>query len=153
MSLHGFRKERLRVARKKKKLTMEQLAKLVNTTKGTISNYENGHSSPPNEMLSLLSDKLDVSADWLLGRTDNPAGTSQQSEIKLSKEDERDIAIRMAKLREDLIEGRDTGGLSYLGKQISEEAIESILASLEHAERMVTLIEKREEAERKKKTE
>lgn len=153
MSLHGFRKERLRVARKKKKLTMEQLAKLVNTTKGTISNYENGHSSPPNEMLSLLSDKLDVSADWLLGRTDNPAGTSQQSEIKLSEEDERDIAIRMAKLREDLLEGRDTGGLSYLGKQISEEAIESILASLEHAERMVTLIEKREEAERKKKTE
>lgn len=60
--------ERLKEARKKKKLTQEELAIKVNTTKGTISNYENGHSSPSNEMLTMLADVLDVSTDWLLGR-------------------------------------------------------------------------------------
>lgn len=59
---------RLKIARKNKKLTQEELANKVKTTKGTISNYENGHSSPPNEMLTLLADELDVTTDWLLGR-------------------------------------------------------------------------------------
>lgn len=63
---------RLKKARQRKKLTQEELAKKLKTTKGTISNYENGHSSPSNEMLKDLADVLDVSTDYLLGRTDNP---------------------------------------------------------------------------------
>lgn len=62
---------RLRAARKAKKLTQEELAKLLNTTKGTISNYENGYSSPSNEMLVKISDTLNVSSDYLLGRDKN----------------------------------------------------------------------------------
>lgn len=64
--------QRIKLARKAKKLTQEQLASKVQTTKGTISNYENGHSSPSNEMIVLLADALDCTADYLLGRTDTP---------------------------------------------------------------------------------
>lgn len=64
--------ERIKAARKAKKLTQEQLAAKVKTTKGTISNYENGYSSPSNEMIVLLADVLEVSTDYLLGRIDNP---------------------------------------------------------------------------------
>lgn len=60
--------ERLKKARKNKKYTQESLAKKLNTTKGTISNYENGHSTPSNEMLVMLADILDVTVDYLLGR-------------------------------------------------------------------------------------
>lgn len=67
-----FRPERLREWRKKKKLTQEQLAKKVNMTKGTISNYENGYSSPPHDTLVALADVLGISTDYLLGRTDDP---------------------------------------------------------------------------------
>lgn len=63
-------RERLKEARKEKKLTQEMLAKKINTTKGTISNYENGHSTPSNEILRELADVLDVSVDYLLGRSD-----------------------------------------------------------------------------------
>lgn len=63
-------KDRLRKARKARKLTQEELAKKLKTTKSTISNYENGHSSPPNEMLIDLSKILNVSTDYLLGLTD-----------------------------------------------------------------------------------
>lgn len=62
--------QRLRTARKAKGLTQEELAEHVCTTKGTISNYENNHSTPPNDMLRQLADILDVTTDWLLGRTD-----------------------------------------------------------------------------------
>ncbi|MER2126332.1 helix-turn-helix transcriptional regulator [Solibacillus sp.] len=61
---------RLKVARKNNKLTQEQLAQKVQTTKGTISNYENGHSTPSNEMLVLLARTLNTSTDYLLGNTD-----------------------------------------------------------------------------------
>lgn len=69
---------RLKVARKTKKLTQEQLAVKVQTTKGTISNYENGHSTPSNEMLVLLAKTLNVTTDYLLGNTNNPIPLSQQ---------------------------------------------------------------------------
>lgn len=62
--------QRLRAARKSKGLTQEELAEHVQSTKGTISNYENSHSTPPNDMLMQLADVLDVTTDWLLGRTD-----------------------------------------------------------------------------------
>jgi HTH-type transcriptional regulator, competence development regulator len=66
--------DRLKIARKMKKLTQEELAEKVKATKGTISNYENEHSSPSPEMLNDLADALAVSADFLLGRTDDPNG-------------------------------------------------------------------------------
>ncbi len=69
---------RLKIARKAKKMTQEQLAIKVQTTKGTISNYENGHSTPSNEMLVLLANSLNTTTDYLLGNTNNPAPLSQQ---------------------------------------------------------------------------
>lgn len=72
---------RLRSARKSKSLTQEELAKRVKTTKGTISNYENGHSTPSNEMLKDLADALDTTTDFLLGRTNIPESGHRSAEV------------------------------------------------------------------------
>lgn len=77
-----FKPERLIECRKKRKLTQEQLAQKVKTTKGTISNYENGHSTPPHETLVAIADVLGVSTDYLLGRTDDPNRPDSINEIK-----------------------------------------------------------------------
>lgn len=61
---------RLQTIRKIKGLSQEDLSKQVNTTKSTISNYENGHSTPSNDMLIQLADVLETTTDYLLGRTD-----------------------------------------------------------------------------------
>ncbi len=84
--------QRLRYARKARGLTQEDLAEKVQTTKGTISNYENNHSSPPNEMLSMLADALDVSTDWLLGRIDDDGRLSEKTvdELLQAKIDDPD---------------------------------------------------------------
>lgn len=67
-----FQPQRLRALRKEKKLSQEELARLVDSTKPTISNYENEHSTPPTEMLVKLAKKLNTTTDYLLGITDNP---------------------------------------------------------------------------------
>ncbi|KIV52286.1 hypothetical protein AM501_02380 [Aneurinibacillus migulanus] len=76
--------QRLRQARKSKKLTQEELANRVSTTKGTISNYENGHSSPPNEMLVLLAETLGTTTDYLLGRTTNPSPKDSENDSNIN---------------------------------------------------------------------
>ncbi|MCL1701585.1 helix-turn-helix transcriptional regulator [Lysinibacillus sp. Bpr_S20] len=124
-------KQRLKAARKAKKLTQEQLAKLLQTTKGTISNYENGYSTPSNEMLALLSEKLDVTSDYLLGRTD--------SSQPLSKE-ERDIAKRLESFRAEI---ENSDGLAFDGEPMSEEAKESLIESMEHIFRQTQRINKK----------
>ncbi|MFR3499867.1 MAG: helix-turn-helix domain-containing protein, partial [Paraclostridium bifermentans] len=56
---------RLRELRKEKGLTLEQMANDLNTTKVTLSRYENGTREPKSEMLSQLSDYFNVSIDYL----------------------------------------------------------------------------------------
>ncbi|WP_404407657.1 helix-turn-helix domain-containing protein [Jeotgalibacillus malaysiensis] len=72
--------ERLKIARKRKKLTQLELANRVKTSKGTISNYENGYSTPSNEMLKELAMTLEVSTDYLLGVIDDFEKVTQLSE-------------------------------------------------------------------------
>lgn len=83
---------RLKEARKRNKLTQEELARKVKTTKGTISNYENEHSAPSNDMLNDLADVLGVTTDYLLGRTDQPDGI-QKKIIKHEQEDELEALL------------------------------------------------------------
>ncbi|MCP1147354.1 MULTISPECIES: helix-turn-helix domain-containing protein [Bacillus] len=85
--------KRLKSVRKNKGLTQEELAKRVKTTKGTISNYENGHSTPSNEMLKDLADALNTTTDYLLGRTENIS--SEQVEYDLN-DPELQIAFKAA---------------------------------------------------------
>ncbi len=73
--------QRLKNSRNRRKFTQGELAIKVNTTKATISNYENGHSTPSNDMLIQLSDALGVSTDYLLGRSDTP-NMSEQEEFE-----------------------------------------------------------------------
>lgn len=65
-------RERLRGLRESKDLTQSALGEILNVSKQTISNYENGVSSPDQDSLSRLADYFNVSTDYLLGRTDDP---------------------------------------------------------------------------------
>jgi transcriptional regulator with XRE-family HTH domain len=65
-------RERLRSLRESKDLTQSALGEILNVSKQTISNYENGVSSPDQDSLSRLADYFNVSTDYLLGRTDDP---------------------------------------------------------------------------------
>ncbi len=52
------------------KLKQSEIAKFCNTSKQNISNFKAGRSFPSIETLYLLCECLEVSADYLLGLTD-----------------------------------------------------------------------------------
>lgn len=102
----GVFKKRLRLARKWSGLTQEELAIKVNTKKTTISNYETGYSTPSIEMLDLLCDVLNVSSDFLLGRTDEPSlSSSQVNHINQELLTKIDTAIEILKESKECIPG------------------------------------------------
>lgn len=59
--------DRVKKLRKSKNMSMEELAKAVNTTKSSVNMWENANAIPRETMLLELSKTLNVSIDFLLG--------------------------------------------------------------------------------------
>ena len=61
---------RLKELREEKKISQQTLSDTLKVSKSTIGYWENGDSLPDAESLAMLADFYDVSADYLLGRSD-----------------------------------------------------------------------------------
>jgi transcriptional regulator with XRE-family HTH domain len=55
--------------RKKKGLSQADLGKIIGTSGDVVGRYERGDISPSVEVVSKIADALDVSVDYLLGKT------------------------------------------------------------------------------------
>jgi transcriptional regulator with XRE-family HTH domain len=83
-----------RKTRNRKKITLTQLSKKTGIDQGYLSRLERGEkSNPSSEVLAKLADALDVTTDYLLGRTDDPnavviQGIDVDLEVHLPKEKE-----------------------------------------------------------------
>lgn len=64
--------QRLHLLRKKAGATQDDLSKLLGVTKTQISDLENGKTTTTMARFYLLCDYFNVSADYLLGRSDTP---------------------------------------------------------------------------------
>ncbi len=75
--------ERLRKARKQKKLTQPGLADLVGVSKGAVGNWESGANLPDDDSLRKLSEVLGISEAILRGESEmkEPSPAYQPSEI------------------------------------------------------------------------
>ena len=62
--------QRLRMARKSAGMTLEEVAQKMNTTHTTISRYENEKRKIDPDILMKFCRLYNVSADYILGRTD-----------------------------------------------------------------------------------
>ena len=62
--------ERLKELRLEKGLNQEQLAKVLNIGKASVSDWETGKSEPVFSNAIMLADFFDVSLDYLAGRKD-----------------------------------------------------------------------------------
>ncbi len=63
---------RLKEIRKENHLTQQKLAKILNTTQSVIADYEKGRYLIATPFLYQICKKYNISADYLLGKTDNP---------------------------------------------------------------------------------
>lgn len=133
--------QRLRMLRKSKGLTQEELGRKVNVTKVSISGYESGNRTPDMDTLKALADALDVSVDYLLGR--DKAQYTNTTLPELTEKDERDIQKEL----ENLIAGlKSKNGFAAFGGQdiseLDEEDRELLIASLENSLRIAKRIAK-----------
>lgn len=64
--------ERLRKAREQKALMQKEVAEYLSMTARAYQYYEAGRRRPDYETLVALADYLDVTTDYLLGRTEEP---------------------------------------------------------------------------------
>jgi transcriptional regulator with XRE-family HTH domain len=78
---------RLRSLRIGNKMNQEELGKKLGVGKTTISQYESETRTPDAESLSKLATIFNVSVDYLLGRTDNPAPASSVAKDAASVEE------------------------------------------------------------------
>ena len=103
-----MRRNRIRELRKEIGITQEQLAKLLNINRATLSRYESGEIDPPSSQLQRISDVLHVPVDYLLGYVNDPFFYLDLEriarEINSHSDDElipeNRIATAMAKLNE-----------------------------------------------------
>ena len=99
--------KRIKRYRMDKKLSQEALAEQLNTIHKHISNIETGVRGPSLEMLIMIANALDVSADDLL--TDNlkhsssPVNTELHDLLLDCNNDEKDILIKLVKYAKVLL--------------------------------------------------
>lgn len=62
--------DRLKLARKRKRLKQSEVAEHLQIAAHSYQNYEGGQRRPDFETLVAIADFLDVTTDYLLGRTD-----------------------------------------------------------------------------------
>lgn len=68
--------ERLRLARARRELNQEALAKRANLQPSAISHFETGTRKPSFDNLRRLADALEVTTDYLLGRVEEMEETA-----------------------------------------------------------------------------
>lgn len=61
-------KEILKITRKRKHLTQQEIAKKLNITRAAYTLYETGKNLPPTQIILNLADIYGVTTDFLLGR-------------------------------------------------------------------------------------
>lgn len=71
--------KRLRSLREEKGYLQKFVADKIGVRSNTLSGYENGTRSPDPDMLIKLSELYNVTTDYLLGKSDNPNKTEEES--------------------------------------------------------------------------
>ena len=61
--------DNMMLLRKKKELSQAELGKLIGTSGDVIGRYERGDISPSIEAVAKIADALEVSVDYLIGKT------------------------------------------------------------------------------------
>lgn len=105
----------LKKIRQEKEMTQEELAKKINTSRSNIANYENDKNMPSIEILNNLSEALNCSTDYLLGKSDKKTNTSDIDNL-----DKKFIcALFMDKYQQDNLTGlKNVSKVDYLLIQI-----------------------------------
>lgn len=133
--------ERFAELLKEKGLTAYRISKEINVSQSTLSDWKKGKSTPKTDKLQLIADYLEVSIDYLVGKTDIRQ-TANESNWKpqLTSKDDRDIKKELNSLLEELESSEET--LMYDGEPMDDLTKELFRNCLENALKVAKLAAK-----------
>lgn len=73
---------------KDSKWTQQYVADNIGVARVTYTGYENGSKIPPPDIINKLADVFNVTTDYILGRSDNPNQTKEESFEEFIKDPE-----------------------------------------------------------------
>lgn len=116
--------QRLKLLRKEKGLTGQQLGDMLNVAKITISRWENNKRFPDKDTLLKLTNIFNVTTDFILGKSDVRNYSKENHQIneyhvELNPKDKKDIE----KMTNKFLEGID-GGVMLNGEVLDDEDME-----------------------------
>lgn len=114
--------QRIREIRERRGILQAELAKMVNISESVMSRIEKGDRAVRDDELKEIAKKLNVSADYLIGRSSEPM---------LSRANQRDIARNVEEMKRSLENG--SLRMSLDGEEITDEIQEFILDQIENA--------------------
>lgn len=82
---------RIKELREERAITQKEVADAVGGTQSNLAKWEKGKTQPPADMIIKLADFFQVSADFLLGRSDDLGNVSIQSNAPALTADEKEI--------------------------------------------------------------
>jgi transcriptional regulator with XRE-family HTH domain len=82
---------RLKKLREKSGLTQKKVAATFGLTNFQLSRYESGQSNPDPDLIAKFADFYEVSADYLLGLTDDPTPATRDKLKKLGLKENEEI--------------------------------------------------------------
>ncbi|MCM3273690.1 helix-turn-helix domain-containing protein [Paenibacillus elgii] len=138
--------DRIRKTRRAKDLSGTEVAEKLNISAQYYYNIERGIRNLSAELAAGLAKIFGVSADYLLGLSDDPNSSSNvvasQSDkpYSLTPKEENDIAIKLQKMMEEL---ESEESLAFLGEPMDEEDKELLRMSLENSLRLSKEMAKR----------
>lgn len=78
MNIFGSRLKQLRTS---KKITQNELSKLLDVSRSAVAGYETSGKQPDFEKVLLLANFFEVSTDYLLGITDDPTPSQASDQL------------------------------------------------------------------------
>lgn len=94
---------KLRLLRTNAGLTMEQLSIDLDTTKSSINMWENGGVIPRNKILKKISQRFEVSIDYLLGNDDQEGKTPDNETLVYLQRNLEKLDEQRLKKAEDIL--------------------------------------------------
>lgn len=123
---------RLKSLRQDQGLLQKDIAEKLNITTSAYGYYEQGKRTPDSNTLDKLAEIFNVSADYILGRTDDMDTIrnlkSDNTGVSLSIKEKKDIAKDLEKFKKELLESDE---LMFDGHPMSEESLNNILSAIE----------------------
>ena len=113
--------DRLRSLRREKKMTQEDLAKLLNVSRAAVGRYETDERFPDKNTLKKIADIFEVSMDYLFERSNDKAGNLYK------KNNTEKCHIHYKVIKEKIIERLSHEGILTEEELISEKVLEDIV--------------------------